>query len=258
MKHLLKSIAALAIILSSTAYAEEIVKPEKTEVSNQEAQKNSISYYIGHDMGTRFKEMGIELNPEMLLNGIKDGISGSNPALSEEEMDKARNEFQQVMMEKQKVIMAEKQKKAAEQSVKNKEEGEKFLAENKKKKGVVTTDSGLQYTVLKEGKGDKPKPTDTVTVNYRGTLLDGTEFDSSYKRNQSANIPLNRVIKGWGEGLQLMTPGAKYKFFIPSDLAYGNKGAGKDIGPDATLIFEVELLGIKAPETKSEDKPLIQ
>jgi FKBP-type peptidyl-prolyl cis-trans isomerase FkpA len=111
---------------------------------------------------------------------------------------------------------------------------------------------------LKEGKGDKPKPTDTVTVNYRGTLLDGTEFDSSFKRNQPANIPLNRVIKGWGEGLQLMTPGAKYKFFIPSDLAYGNKGAGKDIGPDATLIFEVELLGIKAPETKSEDKPLMQ
>ena len=158
-------------------------------------------------------------------------------------------------MEKQKIMMAEKQKKAAEQSAKNKEESEKFLAENKKKEGVIATDSGLQYIVLKEGTGEKPKPTDVVTVHYTGSFLDGTEFNSSYKRNQPENIPLNLAIKGWSEGLQLMSQGAKYKFFIPSDLAYGNKGAGEDIGPDATLIFEVELLGIKAPETKSGDNP---
>jgi FKBP-type peptidyl-prolyl cis-trans isomerase len=265
MKHLLKMITVLAIILSSSAYADEAVKnkseelkTEKTEAANPEAdalnQKNSISYCIGLDMGSEFKEMGIEISPEMLLKGFKDGISGSKPALSEEEMLKAEKVYQQVVMEKKKVMMAEQQKKAAELSVKNKEEGEKFLTENKKKKGVVTTDSGLQYIVLKKGNGDKPKATDTVTVHYKGTFLDGTEFDSSYKRNKPDSFPLNGVIKGMTEGLQLMAPGAKYKFFVPSELAYGKKGAGRDIGPDVTLIFEVELLGIEPPEAKTEDK----
>jgi len=255
MKHLLKLIAILSIIVSASAYAEENVKPEQTEALNPEAKKNTISYTIGFDMGAKFKEYSVEINPEMLLKGLNDGISGSKPSLSEEEMGKAKTVFQKEMMEKQKILMAEMQKKAAELSAKNKEEGEKFLAENKKKEGVITTESGLQYIVLKEGTGDKPKMTDVVTVHYTGTLLDGTEFDSSYKQNKPVDMPLNRLIKGWSEGLQLMSPGAKYKFFIPADLAYGNKGVGEVIGPDATLIFEVELLGIKAPETKSGDNP---
>jgi len=152
------------------------------------------------------------------------------------------------MMEKQ--IAASKE--AAE---KNKAEGEKFLEENKKKDGVKTTASGLQYKVIKEGSGASPKETDTVVTNYRGTLIDGTEFDSSYKRNEPASFPVNRVIKGWTEALQLMKPGAKYQLFIPSSLAYGERGAGQTIGPTATLIFDVELLSIKAPEPAATVAP---
>src|SRR5204863_9102484 len=134
---------------------------------------------------------------------------------------------------------------------KNTTEGEKFLAENKNKPGVKTTGSGLQYKVLKEGSGTPPKETDTVVVNYRGTLIDGTEFDSSYKRGEPATFPVNRVIKGWTEALQLMKPGAKYQLFIPSDLAYGPGGTGGDIGPNATLIFEVELMSVKPGEASA-------
>src|SRR5881394_3707165 len=148
------------------------------------------------------------------------------------------------MMEKQ--IAASKE--AAE---KNKAEGEKFLEENKKKDGVKTTASGLQYKVLTEGSGAAPKETDTVVTNYRGTLIDRTEFDSSYKRGEPATFPVNRVIKGWTEALQLMKPGAKYKLLIPSNLAYGAGGAGQDIGPNSTLIFEVELLSVKPGEASS-------
>jgi FKBP-type peptidyl-prolyl cis-trans isomerase FklB len=145
------------------------------------------------------------------------------------------------MMAFQKEVMA----KQAEVAKKNKAEGEAFLAENKKKEGVKTTASGLQYKVIKPGKGKKPKSSDTVTVNYRGTLIDGTEFDSSYKRGQPATFQVSGVIPGWTEGLQLMEEGAKWQLFIPSNLAYGERGAGGVIGPNATLIFEVELLSIQ-------------
>jgi FKBP-type peptidyl-prolyl cis-trans isomerase len=142
--------------------------------------------------------------------------------------------------------MEQKQKAAGE---KNKTDGAKFLEENKKKEGVKATASGLQYKVLKEGTGSQPKSTDMVTVNYRGTLIDGTEFDSSYKRGQPATFPLNGVIKGWTEGLQLMKQGSKYQFFVPSNLAYGERSVGPDIAANATLIFEVELLEVKPPPT---------
>jgi FKBP-type peptidyl-prolyl cis-trans isomerase len=137
-------------------------------------------------------------------------------------------------------------------AAKNKKEGEQFLSENKKKDGVITTESGLQYIVIKKGEGDKPGAEDTVSVHYRGTLLDGTEFDSSYDRNQPAILALSGVIRGWTEGIQLMSPGAKYKFFMSPDLAYGAGGTGGDIGPEATLIFEVELIEIKSA---GNDKP---
>jgi FKBP-type peptidyl-prolyl cis-trans isomerase FkpA/FKBP-type peptidyl-prolyl cis-trans isomerase FklB len=130
---------------------------------------------------------------------------------------------------------------------KNAVEGKKFLEENKAKSGVKTTSSGLEYKVEKEGSGNPPKETDTVKVNYRGTLINGTEFDSSYKRGQPATFPVNRVIKGWTEGLQMMKPGSKYQFFIPSDLAYGERGAGSDIGPNSVLLFDVELLEVVPP-----------
>ena len=143
--------------------------------------------------------------------------------------------------------MAKQAAAKKEQGEKNETQGKKFLEENKKKEGWKTTASGLQYKVLKEGKGAAPKETDTVKVNYRGTTIDGTEFDSSYKRGQPATFPVNRVIKGWTEALQLMKPGAKYQLAIPSDLAYGERGAGSDIGPNSTLLFDVELLEIVAP-----------
>jgi FKBP-type peptidyl-prolyl cis-trans isomerase FklB len=142
-----------------------------------------------------------------------------------------------------------------EAATKNAAEGEKFLAENKKKDGVKTTASGLQYKVLKEGSGPSPKETDTVVVNYKGTLIDGTEFDSSFKRNEPASFQVNRVVKGWIEALQLMKAGSKYQLFIPAALAYGERGAGQLIGPNATLIFEVELLSIKAPEPAATVAP---
>ena len=169
--------------------------------------------------------------------------------MTEEEIGTALQEFQTEMITK---MMEERTKKAAE----NKEAGDKFLAENKTKEGVKTTESGLQYIVEKEGEGDSPAAEDTVEVHYRGTLLDGTEFDSSYKRNEPAKFPLNRVIKGWTEGVQLMKKGAKYKFFIPSELAYGEGGAGEQIGPNSTLIFEVELISFEKAkkETSKESK----
>ena len=167
------------------------------------------------------------------------GLSGANPLLSPDEVRTVMMEFSKDMRER----AATATKEAAE---KNTKEGEKFLAENKAKPGVKTTASGLQYKVEKEGSGAAPKETDTVVVNYRGTLIDGTEFDSSYKRGEPATFPVNRVIKGWTEALQLMKPGAKYQLFIPSNLAYGPGGAGGDIGPNATLIFEVELTECEA------------
>jgi FKBP-type peptidyl-prolyl cis-trans isomerase FklB len=156
------------------------------------------------------------------------------------------NTFKEEMTKKQEEAM----KKAAE---KNKKDGAAFLAENKKKEGVVTLPSGLQYKIITQGTGNTPKATDTVTVNYRGSLVDGTEFDSSYKRGQPATFPVNGVIKGWTEALQLMKEGAKWQLFIPSDLAYGEKGAGNVIGPNATLIFDVELISAKEASQESPE-----
>ena len=203
--------------------------------------KDKVSYSIGLDIGTTFKKQKMEINTDILAAGVKDGVSGANPLMTPEEVRAVMTEFSKDMREK----AATASKEAGE---KNTKEGEKFLAENKTKPGVKTTASGLQYIVEKEGSGTPPKETDTVVVNYRGTLIDGTEFDSSYKRGEPATFPVNRVIKGWTEALQLMKPGAKYKLFIPSNLAYGPGGAGGDIGPNATLLFEVELLSVKPPE----------
>ena len=203
-------------------------------------QKDKISYSIGLDIGTTLKRQLIEVNEELLNTGIQDGLSGKKPLLSEDEVKATMAVFQKEMLAKQ----AEAKKAAA---AKNSTEATKFLVENKTKEGVKTTASGLQYKVLKEGSGPTPKSTDTVKVNYRGTVLDGTEFDSSYKRGEPASFPVNRVIKGWTEALQLMKVGSKYQLFIPADLAYGGRGAGSDIGPNAMLIFEVELLGINPP-----------
>jgi FKBP-type peptidyl-prolyl cis-trans isomerase FklB len=229
-----------ALCTASLALAED--KPQLKD------QKDKASYSIGYDIGTTFKKQNIELNTDALVAGMKEALSGKEASMSKEEREKTLETFQKEMMEKQ--VAASK-----EAATKNLAEGEKFLAENKKKDGVKTTTSGLQYKVIKEGTGPTPKETDTVVTNYRGTTIDGTEFDSSYKRNEPATFPVNRVIKGWTEALQLMKVGSKYQLFIPASLAYGERGAGRDIGPNSTLIFDVELLSIKPPEPAASVTP---
>jgi FKBP-type peptidyl-prolyl cis-trans isomerase FklB len=198
------------------------------------SQKEKVSYIIGMDIGMNLKKQAIDIDSTILARGAKDALSGAKPLLTEQEI-------QETMVAFQKEIMA----KQAEVAKKNKAEGEAYLTENKKKEGVKALPSGLQYKVIKGGTGKKPKSNDTVTVHYRGTLIDGTEFDSSYKRGQPVSFLVSGVIPGWTEALQLMEVGAKWQLFIPSNLAYGEKGAGRDIGPNATLIFEVELVSIQ-------------
>jgi FKBP-type peptidyl-prolyl cis-trans isomerase FklB len=200
-------------------------------------QKDKVSYSIGMNIGSNLSRQKVDINPDILAAGIKDALAGK-PQLTQDQVKEVMTQFEK--------DMEQKQKAAGE---KNKADGAKFLEDNKKKEGVKTTASGLQYKVLKEGTGPQPKATDMVTVNYRGTLIDGTEFDSSYKRGQPATFPLNGVIKGWTEGLQLMKTGSKYQFFVPSNLAYGERSVGPDIASNATLIFEVELMEVKPPPT---------
>jgi FKBP-type peptidyl-prolyl cis-trans isomerase FklB len=202
-------------------------------------QKARVSYAIGLNIGHGFKQQGLDLDPELVGRAIKDVLSGQPELMTETEAKETLTAFQQE-------FRAIQMKKKAEQTVKNKADGDAFLAANKAKSGVESLPDGLQYTVLTKGTGALPAPSDTVTVNYRGTLLDGTEFDSSYKRGQPASFPVGGVIKGWTEALQKMSVGSKWKLFIPSELAYGEQGQ-RSIPPNSVLIFEVELLDIKAP-----------
>ena len=203
-----------------------------------ETLMDKVSYSIGLNIGKDFKTQNIEVNPELLARGIKDAISDSKPLLTDEEIQEAIGAFQQERMAE-----AEEMAKAAGE--KNRQEGESFLLENAKKEGVVTLPSGLQYKIIEEGTGKSPEPGDQVTVHYRGTLIDGTEFDSSYERGEPVTFPVGGVIPGWTEALQLMKEGAKWNLFIPPSLAYGEQGAGQVIGPNATLLFEVELISVQ-------------
>ena len=201
-------------------------------------QRDKVSYSMGLDIGRMLKMQGVDVDLELVTRGLKDAYTGNQPLLTDEEM-------QEVLTNFKKEFIAKQQELAKQQGEKNKREGEIFLETNKKKEGVQTLPSGLQYKVLKAGAGKKPTATDTVTVHYRGTLIDGKEFDSSYRREKPATFPVNGVIPGWTEALQLMEEGAKWELFIPSNLAYGERSAGGDIGPNATLIFEVELISIE-------------
>jgi FKBP-type peptidyl-prolyl cis-trans isomerase len=201
--------------------------------------KQKASYAIGMNWGTGLHRQAIDVDTAALLQGMKDGLAGGKTLLTEDEARAALMQLQKEMQEKQ-------QAKAAAEGDANKKEGEAFLAANKGKEGVVTLPSGLQYKILTPGTGPKPTATDSVVCNYKGTLINGTEFDSSYKRGEPATFPVTGVIKGWTEALQLMPVGSKWQLFIPSDLAYGARGTpGGPIGPNATLIFEVELMSIK-------------
>ena len=199
--------------------------------------KDKVSYSIGLNIGLNLKKQNVSINPDTLALGLKDALAGK-PQMTDEQVKETMTAFEKEMIDKQKAV-----------GVKNQADGEKFLAENKKKEGVKTTASGLQYKVIKEGSGAQPKETDTVMANYRGTLINGTEFDSSYKRGQPTTFPVSGVIKGWTEALQMMKVGSKYQLFIPANLAYGERAMGPDIGPNSTLIFEVELVGIQGGQT---------
>ena len=209
--------------------------------------RNKISTMVGMDIGRGLAQIKDDIDIKVVEQALEQTLKGEKTSLTQEEALQVRQAYMQQMQAKR---VAE-QKAAAE---KNKSEGAAFLAKNKSKSGVKTTASGLQYEVEKEGTGPKPKATDTVKVNYLGTKIDGTKFDSSYDRGQPATFPLNGVIKGWSEGLQLMPVGSKYKFYVPADLAYGENAPGP-IGPNATLIFEVELLGIEDASKAAAAKP---
>jgi FKBP-type peptidyl-prolyl cis-trans isomerase FklB len=192
--------------------------------------QEKLSYALGMDLGNSLRKQAVEIDPAVFSQGLRDALSGGKTLMTEEEV---RTAIAQLQTEVRGRVMT-----------KNKKDGEAFLAQNKTKEGVVTLPSGLQYKILQAGEGKKPTIADSVVCHYRGTLIDGTEFDSSYKRNQPANFPVKGVIKGWTEALQLMPVGSKWQLFVPASLAYGETGAGP-IGPDSTLIFEVELTAIK-------------
>jgi FKBP-type peptidyl-prolyl cis-trans isomerase FklB len=212
------------------------------------ALQDRASYIIGLNLGQSLKSQSVPVTPDLIIQGLRDGLGGADPLLTPEEIQAAMQEFQQQLMTQQ-------QEKRKIEGEKNQKESQAFLDQNKTRAGVKTTASGLQYEVLKEGSGDSPKPTDQVTVNYRGTLPDGKVFDSSYDRGQPATFPVNGVIPGWVEALQLMKPGSKYKIYLPPALAYGERGAGNDIGPNQALVFEVELISVGKPPAEGEPAP---
>ena len=202
-------------------------------------QREKNSYALGMNIGTGLKKQGAtaSVDPILVSRGLRDALTGGKTAMTEDEM---RAALQQLMNE----VRSAQEAKAHSEGATARKDGEAFLAANKAKEGVQTLPDGLQYKVLQQGTGPKPTANDTVTVNYRGTLISGKEFDSSYKRGQPISFPVGGVIKGWTEALQLMPVGSKWQLFIPADLAYGDRGAGSDIGPGETLIFDVELLSI--------------
>jgi FKBP-type peptidyl-prolyl cis-trans isomerase FklB len=207
---------------------------DKAELKDQ---KDKESYSLGYQFGQALKGQGLDLNLDIYTSGIRDALGGKEPQMSQEEI-------RATIMDLQKRTMATQQKSLKEQGDKNLAEGKAFLAENGKKKEVKTLPSGLQYKVLSEGTGKTPRATDEVTVNYKGSLVDGSEFDNSYKRGAPANFRVDKVIRGWTEALQLMKQGSKWQLFIPPELGYGERGAGP-VPPNSVLIFEVELISIQ-------------
>ena len=236
MKSRSAAVVVIGLLVVSAVAVGQDAPGTTTELKDLKAK---ASYSIGIGIGKNIRNMTADVDVDIIAKGIKDGIAGGKMLLTEEQIAAALQAYQQQLN----VKMAEAAKAVGE---KNKKEGEAFLAENKKKPGVVALPSGLQYKEIKAGTGKTPKATDTVSTHYKGTLIDGTEFDSSYKRGQPASFPVNGVIPGWTEALQKMKVGAKWQLFIPSELAYGeNPQPGSPIGPNSVLLFDIELLGVQ-------------
>ncbi|HEY1600654.1 MAG TPA: FKBP-type peptidyl-prolyl cis-trans isomerase [Pirellulales bacterium] len=218
----------LIAFLAATASAQ--APKQKPVVKQPASSAATASYIIGYQIGANFKRQHVPIDGQAIIKGLQEGLAGGKPPMTEEQMDEVMRAFQKEV--------------TARMSEQGKQEGEAFLATNAKAPGVKTTKSGLQYKVLKEGTGKSPQKSDTVTTHYKGTLIDGTPFDSSYDRNEPASFQVDGVIGGWTEALQMMKVGSKWQLFIPSDLAYGPQGSPPTIPPNSTLIFEVELLKI--------------
>ena len=233
-KFLSATVAASLLSLPVCAHADDTTLKDT---------KDKVSYSIGVNIGKSMQKDGVEVNADAVALGLKDGLSGGPTKMTDEEMTSTMTAFTNDMRTKM-------QAKQAAAGSNNKSKGDAYLVENKKKDGWKTTASGLQYKILTTGTGEKPKASDTVVTNYRGTTIDGNEFDSSYKRNEPAEFPVNQVIPGWTEALQLMPVGSKWQLAIPSELAYGESGPPQ-IGPNSVLLFDVELLGIKKPDASA-------
>ncbi|GAA4279615.1 FKBP-type peptidyl-prolyl cis-trans isomerase [Gaetbulibacter aestuarii] len=232
------SFLTVTLVLSSCNNRTISNKPLKTEI-------DSVSYALGANIAKGIKANASELDHDLVMEGLMNVLDSTDQKIAADQVQPIiQTYFQKKQMEEQEKQREEAQKKAEEEFGENKAAGEKFLEENKKKDGVKVTADGLQYEVIKEGSGDKPNATSTVEVNYKGMLIDGTVFDSSYERGKPSQFRVNQVIKGWTEGLQMMPVGSKYKFYIPQDLAYGFQQRGQDIKPFSALVFEVELLDI--------------
>jgi FKBP-type peptidyl-prolyl cis-trans isomerase FklB len=242
----------MALLISSAfaSYADD-AKPSPSSTDNTppssalKDDKDKISYSLGIDIGRTLQRLELDLNIPALSQGIADVLGNKPKALTDEQVQQTLQAFQQQMMRKQQEAMSKKQDEMKVVAEKNKADGKKFLDDNAKKPGVKTTASGLQYKVIKEGTGDKPTDTDTVETTYRGTTIDGKEFDSSAKHGTSSTLPVNGVIKGWTEALKMMPVGSKWQIYVPAELAYGDEGYGDDIPPGSTLVFDLELLNIK-------------
>jgi FKBP-type peptidyl-prolyl cis-trans isomerase len=243
----LAAVVALATLLIGCDKAQEEKAPADSGAPAAEltTQEQKLSYIFGQNIGTQFKTEAMDIDVDIFAQGVRDAMAGTEPKLEEAEVMAVLQAFQEEKM-------AEQQAQYEVQADKNKAEGEAYLAENAAKEGVTTLDSGLQYKVINEGEGPVPGPESTVEVHYRGTLIDGTEFDSSFKRGVPASFGVSQVIPGWTEALMLMKEGAKWELVIPPSLAYGPGGAGGQIGPEQTLIFEVELLKANVEENAEE------
>jgi FKBP-type peptidyl-prolyl cis-trans isomerase FklB len=238
-------VAGLSLILASAS----TIPLQAADPINLEDPKARLSYGIGMNLGMQWRDQEVDVDPDIFLRGMKDAMAGGPMQLSEEQMRQTLTAYQDEHRTRQ---MLKRQQQAAI----NLEQSRKFLEQNKQQPGVVELPSGLQYTILEKGEGESPKATDQVTVHYRGTLIDGTEFDSSHQRGQPAQFGVSNVIAGWTEGLQLMSPGAKYRFFIPPSLGYGERGSGRLIGPNAALIFDVELISSQSQPPPPTPEPV--